>query len=146
VRIAVSMARPLLCALHQYVATTAVVTSEPKNLMPEEPNNTHTNVQAAQSARQEGEQGKRSPAAVEGEQTRADRLEDDLDFFEEDDDFDEFELHNWEPDLAAVEEDELEWQDDWEMVDQDEDFAAKLAAELAQNGFTRSDQPAAMDA
>lgn len=53
---------------------------------------------------------------------------------EEDDDFDEFELHNWQPERAPAEEEQADWEDDWDSIEQEGDFAAKLAAELRRNG------------
>ncbi len=91
------------------------------------------------------EDGKQSSHVANEQATKNERLGEDLETFDDDDDFDEFELHNWEPDQAAVEEEDLEWQDDWDMIDRDEDFAAKLAAELEQHGYRAGEQPAGMD-
>ena len=58
-----------------------------------------------------------------------------LEALEEDDDFDEFELHNWQPDEAAVEEEQIDWDEDWDSIEQEDDFAKRLADELRRNGY-----------
>ncbi|KAK4531931.1 hypothetical protein CCYA_CCYA10G2788 [Cyanidiococcus yangmingshanensis] len=113
--------------------------------MSETPPEMRLNQKDEQGKQRDEEDAKPSPEQANGQADRNDRSEEDFETFDEDDDFDEFELHNWEPDQAAVEEEDLDWQDDWDMIDQDEDFAAKLAAELGQHGYTGGEQTTGME-